>query len=256
VGHHLDEVRKIILNLAFLGVVGLLVFAAAKVLRSDDLMIDAIGLPKNIKDLGYTEDGAALILSDNIRQIAEAAKSDGNLFHIKTNFDEQDITVPVEGLSFGSIHRLLRQTLGLPQNRLIGDFVCTNEPCSTANLELRLRTLEGVGAPKPLATIRGAGPDAILQAAAERYMQDKTPMALSLSLYERPERREEALSLALSRTAGRRPALNEVFLAVRFEAARKLGRAADGGELSLELLNRLRYKHSHWVDRLTAEYGL
>lgn len=67
---------------------------------------------------------------------------------------------------------------------------------------------------------------------------------------------EEALSLAMSRTAGRRPTFIAVFLAVRFEAARKLGRAADGGELSVEVLDSLRYKHSHWVERLTAEYGL
>ncbi len=197
VGHHLDEVRKIILNIAFLGLVGLLVFAAARVLRSDDLMIDAIGMPKNIKELGYTEDGAALILSDNIRRIAEAAKSDGGLLTIKTNFDEQDISVPVEGLSFGSILRLLRQALGLPQNRLIGDFVCPTEPCITSNLEMRLRKLEGTGAPRPLATVKGPTPDAILQTAAERYMDEKAPMALSLYLYHSgPERKQEALDIA------------------------------------------------------------
>lgn len=197
VSHHLDELRKIILNLAFFVVVGLLVFAATKLLGSDDLMIDAVGLPKNIKELGYSEDGAALALSDNIRRIADAAKSDDALITIKTNFEEQDIAVPVEGLSFGSIIRLIRQALGLPQNRLIGDLVCPNEPCLTSNLEIRLRTLEGTGAPKPLATIKGSSPDAILQAAAERYMQDKAPMALALYLYNAaPSRKPEALDLA------------------------------------------------------------
>jgi hypothetical protein len=83
------------------------------------------------------------ILSDNIRTIAEAAKSDEALLTVKTNFEEQDISVPVEGLSFSSIIRLLRQTLGLPQHRLIADFVCPNEPCTTGNLELRLRYLKG-----------------------------------------------------------------------------------------------------------------
>lgn len=195
--HRLDDVRKIILNIAFFAVVGLLIYTATKVLRSDDLMIDAVGLPKNIRELGYTEDSAALILSDNIRRIAEAAKSDDSLLTIKTAFEEQDITVPVEGLSFGSIIRLLRQTLGLPQNRLIGDIVCPNEPCVTGNLEMRLRKLEGTGAPKPLATVKGPTPDAILQAAAERYMEEKAPMALSLFLYhENPARRTEALALA------------------------------------------------------------
>ncbi len=195
-GNLLDDLRKIILNLAFFALVGLLVFAAVKVLRSGDMTIDAIGLPKNIKELGYSEDGAALILSDNIRTIAEAAKADEALLTVKTNFEDQDISVPVEGLSFSSIIRLLRQTLGLPQHRLIADFVCPNEPCTTGNLELRLRYLKGTGAPKAVANVKGASPDAILQAAAERFMEQQAPMALALHLYnEEPARRAEAMAL-------------------------------------------------------------
>lgn len=196
VGSHLDDLRKTLLNIAFFALVGLLLFAAAKVLRSGDMTIDAIGLPKNIKELGYSEDGAALLLSDNIRKIAEAAKSDEALLTVKTNFDEQDISVPVEGLSFSSVIRLLRQTLGLPQHRLIADFVCPNEPCLTGNLELRLRYLKGSGAPKPVANVKGASPDAILQAAAERFMEQQAPMALALFLYnDDPARRSEAMAL-------------------------------------------------------------
>lgn len=213
IGHHLDELRKVILNLAFFALVGLLVFAAAKVLNSGDMTIDAVSLPKNIREMGYTEDGAALILSDNIRHIGAAAKSDGALLSIKTNFDEQDISVPVEGLSFGTVIRLLRQTLGLPQHRLIADFVCPTEPCLTSNLELRLRYLKGTGAPEHLANVKGSSPDAILQAAAEQFMAREAPMALALYLYnEQPQRRAEAMALttniALSNSDEKLAAIN------------------------------------------------
>lgn len=196
-GGHLEELRKIILNAAFLAVVGLLLFTAIKVLRSDDMVIDAISLPKNIKELGYSEDGAALILSDNIKRIREAAKSDDMQLAIKAKFEEVDVAVPLEGLSFSSMIRLLRQTFGLPQNRLMGDFVCPSEPCLSSNMELRLRLLKGVGAPEAFATIKGVSHDAILQTAAERFMEKTAPMALTLYLYnDGDERKAEAMALA------------------------------------------------------------
>lgn len=194
--HQLDEFRKVILNVAFIGIVALLLFTAAKVLRSGDMVIEAIGLPKNIKELGYSEDGAALMLADNIRKIAVAANSQEAPFAVKANFEEQDISVPVEGLSFTSIIRLIRQTLGLPQNRLIGDFVCPTEPCLSSNLQLRMRLLQGVGAPLPLATVSGQSHDAILQTAAERFMENASPMALAIYLYDSDGRRPEAMALA------------------------------------------------------------
>lgn len=198
IGSHLDEVRKIILNLAFLGVVGLLIYTAVKVLRSDEMVVDAIGLPKNIKELGYTEDGAALMLADNIRRIAGSANRSDAQLQVMANFEVPDIAVPVEGLSFGSIIRLLRQTFGLPQNRLIGDFVCPSEPCLSSSMELRVRLRRGVDKPVALTPIKGGSHDAILQSAAERYMEVTAPMELALFLYNADNgvRRSEGLTLA------------------------------------------------------------
>ncbi len=215
IGNQLDEWRKIILNATFFAIFGILIFTAAKVLRSNDMVIEAIGLPKNIKDLGYTEDGAALLLSENIRRIAAKANSNEALLAIKAKFEDRDITVPVEGLSFDSIIRLLRQTFGLPQNRLIGDFVCVSDPCLSTNLELRLRLLQGTAPPKALAAVKGASHDAILQAAAERFMETTSPISLALYLYSDeagPGRRADAIALAqritTSDTVDRLAALN------------------------------------------------
>jgi tetratricopeptide (TPR) repeat protein len=198
IGSHLDEVRKIILNLAFLGVVGLLIFTAVKVLRSDEMVVDAIGLPKNIRDLGYTEDGAALMLSDNIRRIVGAANDSDAQLQVLANYEVPDIAVPVEGLSFGSIIRLLRQTFGLPQNRLIGDFVCPSEPCLSSTMELRMRLRQGVNKPVALSPVRGTSHDAILQSAAERFMEATAPMELALYLHNEPTgaRRAEGVAIA------------------------------------------------------------
>jgi tetratricopeptide (TPR) repeat protein len=47
-----------------------------------------------------------------------------------------------------------------------------------------------------VANVKGASPDAILQAAAERFMEQQAPMALALHLYnEEPARRAEAMAL-------------------------------------------------------------
>jgi hypothetical protein len=68
---------------------------------------------------------------------------------------------------------------------------------------------------------------------------------------------EEAFRFAKSHGAEWRPGYRAVFDAVRFEAAQKLGRPAEGGKLSTKVLDILRRSHfSDWVDRLVAEYNL
>ncbi len=68
---------------------------------------------------------------------------------------------------------------------------------------------------------------------------------------------EEAFRLAESQIASKRILDREVFVAARFEAAQRLGRPAEGGELTVDVLQHLRrLNYNGWVDRLVAEYGL
>lgn len=96
-----------------------------------------------------------------------------------------------------------------------------------------------------------------LETLSETRGGERSAAPLRGLLLLRTGRYEEAFRFAESHVAEKRPYNRAVFVAVRFEAAQKLGRAAEGGELSTEVLNRLRRLHySDWVDRLVAEYGL
>jgi tetratricopeptide (TPR) repeat protein len=69
---------------------------------------------------------------------------------------------------------------------------------------------------------------------------------------------EDALRLALSVLAeGRRRLWLHELAAVQFEAAHRLGRPGEAGELSAETIRQLRDRgYEEWMDRLAAEYGI
>lgn len=143
----LEEFRKATVNVVFAGIVGLLLLTAIKVINADELAIDPISLPKAMKDMGYTEEGVALELSDNMLKIFNDVQLSRRQFNVKAKIDEGDFTVPVAGLSFTSAIRLARQIAGFPQRHISGELLCLSEPCQPATMQLRLRLMDGVHPP-------------------------------------------------------------------------------------------------------------
>jgi tetratricopeptide (TPR) repeat protein len=199
-GHQLEEIRRVILNFAFLCIVGLLAYTAVRLLSENNAVVEPLGLPKAIKDLGYSEDAAALAVTSNLQKLKEQAQSGDNLIIVKARAEEQDIEVPVGEVNVTSFIRLLRQIIGLPQKRITGDIVCPTDVCNTKSLELRLRILDGVNPPKLLAPVTGENPDALLKKGAEAVLRETDPLSLALVLYgDNPstnQRRSEAIAIA------------------------------------------------------------
>ncbi len=196
----LEEFRKATVNIVFAAIVGLLVLTFIKVINADELAIDPVTLPKAIKDLGYTEEGVALTLSDNMFKIFNAAQVGQRNFNVKAKIDEGDFAVPVAGLSFSSAIRLTRQIAGFPQRHISGEMLCPSEPCSPTTMELHLRVMDGVHPPHVLEPVKGMAAEAILVAGAEQILYVADPISLAVYLYgdtpQQDARRPEAVAIA------------------------------------------------------------
>ena len=197
----LEEFRKATVNIVFAGIIALLALTVFRVIKADELSVDPINLPKNIKEMGYTEDGTALMLTDDMFKIFDAVRLSRHKFNVKAKIHETDVAVPVAGLSFSSAIRLVQQIAGFPQRHISGEFICASEPCTSANLELHLRLMDGLHQPQVLEPIKGVSPSEILKTGAEKVLQIADPMSLAVFLYGSPSgdmsRRKEAVDIAV-----------------------------------------------------------
>ena len=91
------------MNIVFAGIVGLLVLTVVKVINVDELAIDPVTLPKALKDLGFTEEGVALSLSDNMFKIFETSDVYKRTFNVKAKIEEGDFAIPVAGLRANTV---------------------------------------------------------------------------------------------------------------------------------------------------------
>jgi Flp pilus assembly protein TadD len=205
----LEDIRKVIVSLATIGLVLILGSTLIRVLSSNELMIDPVSLPKNIKELGYSEDATAMQLANHMQRIMTEANSEQAAFRFKTSFEEQAISVPVAGLSFDSAVRLLRQSLGWPQRRLMADMVCLSEPCTTSTVQMRLRITGDEAGVKMLGVPAGGTPDAVIEKAAEAVLGVQDPLALATYFYGPNStgilRRAESSAIAQSMIAANHP---------------------------------------------------
>jgi Tetratricopeptide repeat len=199
---HLEEFRKATINIVFAGIVGLLVLTIFRVIYMDELVVDPISLPKPIKELGYTEEGVALTLSDKMFKIFNEVRLAQHDFNVKAKIEENDFAVPVAGLSFTSAIRLVRQIAGFPQRHIAGEIICPQEPCTTKTMQLHIRFMDGINPPQVVEPVMAKNAEELLSAGAERLLKITDPLTLAVYLYSEGNqdhpRRAEALEIANS----------------------------------------------------------
>jgi tetratricopeptide (TPR) repeat protein len=198
---HLEEFRKATINIVFAGIVGLLVLTIFRVIYMDELVVDPISLPKPIKELGYTEEGVALTLSDKMFKIFNEVRLAQHDFNVKAKIEENDFAVPVAGLSFTSAIRLVRQIAGFPQRHIAGEIICPQEPCTTKTMQLHIRFMDGINPPQVVEPVMAENAEELLSAGAERLLKITDPLTLAVLYSEGNQdhpRRAEALEIANS----------------------------------------------------------
>jgi Tfp pilus assembly protein PilF len=200
---YLEEFRKATINIVFAGIVFLLVLTIFRVIYIDELVVDPISLPKPIKELGYTEEGVALTLSDKMFKIFNEVKLTQHDFNVKAKIEEADFAVPVAGLSFSSAIRLVRQIAGFPQRHIAGEIICPQEPCTTKSMQLHIRFMDGINPPQVVEHVEAENAEALLDLGAEKLLKITDPLTLAVYLYSEGDashpRRQEALDIAMTK---------------------------------------------------------
>ena len=143
----LTALRTFLVDVLVIGSVsGIALFIYLELSR-DTIIIDEIGLPKPLLDMGYTGQIASVRLWDALQRINDETA-------LRTDFDEQTpwlteseqikFTEPQTGISLQGVVQLLGRLDG-SSRRIAGDFVCGDPECTPDKIELRLECSRMVG---------------------------------------------------------------------------------------------------------------
>jgi len=135
----LSALRSFTLTVLLLGsLLGVIGFTIVE-LRRDVVVIDPIRLPASLRNMGYSEDVAALRLWDAVVQINEATPTVKDRVALLPASQRVDFEAPGAGMSMQTIVRMLRRFLDLGETRIAGEFICESTACNPESLALRLR---------------------------------------------------------------------------------------------------------------------
>jgi tetratricopeptide (TPR) repeat protein len=190
----LDLVRNILTNLIFISLVSVFCWTIYKAIEFDEIIIEPISMPKPLIDRGYSAEVATMRLADAIQTINKKSITAKSHSEIQSSSREIDFAVPGSSVSLNSLIQLLRQTLGKPQTRVVGEFVCATNACST-DILLRLRILSKDMKEINLAPIGASTIDNYFELAGESILREVNPYVLASYYYE-ASRRVEALEIA------------------------------------------------------------
>jgi tetratricopeptide (TPR) repeat protein len=104
----------------------LVCYVALPNIWSKATVVDPIGIPKQIGDLGYSGAGLAAGLAAEMRQMEETAETDGQRKYrqeIKAAEQELDIQVPGLPVTVLSALQMVREAIGLQERRVSGEIV-------------------------------------------------------------------------------------------------------------------------------------
>jgi len=179
-----DDVRRFVVNtivVVALGVVVLVAVVAMKAGQKPATVIDAIGVPKDLQDRGYTPAVVAQRLIDEIAGIERTAasfKEHTTISSLPFESKVPKIDLPLGGMSLGLLVSELRELWGIVDTRISGEIIA--EPAvaaradekGTANapghLSLRLRIMDRgtIHVSEPAANL-----DALLKPAALKVVE-------------------------------------------------------------------------------------
>lgn len=131
--------RKFLVNgLLLFALVFLIPLTVHEMLRTQ-VVLEPIGMPDILTEMGYSGDVAAHRIWDEVESINELAETSKARLSLQPVSRQIEIAIPDTGVSFKSIAHVLRRFLNAYETRIAGEFVCTSNPCKRETLALRLR---------------------------------------------------------------------------------------------------------------------
>jgi tetratricopeptide (TPR) repeat protein len=125
-------------------VAGFAAFLLLDALLNRHIVIEEIGLPKPIEDMGYTGQIASLRLWDALHEVNEKVRRHTDLEEETPLLAERsqiEITAPGTGMSLGDLRGLVDRVFGT-NRRISGEFVCLDPKCEE-EVRLLLRVVDG-----------------------------------------------------------------------------------------------------------------
>ncbi|MEM9708405.1 MAG: tetratricopeptide repeat protein [Pseudomonadota bacterium] len=111
----------------------------------DTVVIEEIGLPPPLVEMGYSGTVAAHRLWDSTQWINDHAGTTKDRASLIAASRQLKITEPGTGLSASGVVQMVRQLIGREQPRIAAEFICRDVECSLEKMELRLRVFSGDG---------------------------------------------------------------------------------------------------------------
>jgi len=182
VAETITSVRGIVTNALVLLAVLLIIVVIAAEAWHQSIVLDPIGVPKDLADNGWSPDGVALRINDKIKAIQEKGKlryssEEIGTKHqiIKEDREQVDVQVPGSGLSIRSTVRYAKQWLGFSDTHIGGNITHEGD-----TLQLVLRSSNSS---TPVGIPREQKVEDLLDRAAEAIVRMESPHLLAWYFY-------------------------------------------------------------------------
>jgi len=134
------RLRNFIFNIAFVGLILLLVPVLGSQFFRSEVLIEPIAVPAQLVTRGLTPEVVSSRLWDGLRDAKTLAATTRVALNA-TPDDHIEFSVPKVGLSMDSVVQQTRQFFNIYETRISGEFVCATLECIPRDMRLRLRVV-------------------------------------------------------------------------------------------------------------------
>lgn len=135
------NVRTVLLNVFFLGLVVLLLPVLIGQFRRDQVIIEPIAVPEALAARGLTPEVAASRIWDGLSDVARASRTSKATIVALPDDRRVEFSFPDSGVSIESLVYHVRRLFDAYETRIAGEFVCASAECASDSVTLRLRVV-------------------------------------------------------------------------------------------------------------------
>lgn len=142
---YFTALRTFIIDFVVVGLALSIIYLIFLEMRRDNIVIEEIGLPKHLTEMGYSGQVASLRLWDALHRINDETAR-------RTDFEERtpwlteseqiEVTETQSGISLKGLTQVAQRIGQMNPRRIAGEFVCDNFDCASNKFELRLRVFQ------------------------------------------------------------------------------------------------------------------
>lgn len=169
--------RSLVASIVVITVSIALITILYRQLSSSAIIVEPIRVPDELAKSGYTSEILAQRLMDNMFAIQQQAATKKEGAQVTPEWQRFDMEVPGSGITIGTIGNVLRESLGIQEQKITGEVISSN-----SGLQLRLRLL-GTRQFSDSVSQESDEVETLLKASAEQAVQLIEPFMYASYLY-------------------------------------------------------------------------